>query len=172
MSHPKHCGLSGKERVYRLRERVARERADEWVSEYLDEDELDLQVSRLIPVNRGHGILTSLTKRREETAGPSQLELALRSVSHVEVPVTSNERESRQNGRGAPHSRQLADSKSDSNKSGSPVTNNVAKLVQSFRPNDAVKRTNHFSFAQFAWGCAIGGAAAAVLLLIVYAVGG
>lgn len=125
MKNARHGGLSGKERVYRLRERVARKCAEDWVSEYLGPDGLDRRTHRLIPIRGRADFLPTMSTLEPPIEKAGQLELNLNSV----------ERDRSQR---------------------APIA---------FRPLEAAKRTSRFSFVQFAFGCALGGVAAAVLLL-------
>jgi len=173
MQNGRHGGLSGKERVYRLRERAARERAEEWVSECLDVGEEVVPASRPVPVHRRAAFLASVSGGGGADMGESsQLQLALRSVSLVEVPAPAN----------------FAGKSSDAaGKAGMRPAASVSPVRAAGRSSDAAakppptstfklnSRRNHgerFSLVGFAWGCALGGAAAAVLLLVAWAIVG
>lgn len=147
MKNARHGGLSGKERVYRLRERVARKCAEDWVAEYLEPDGVDRRANRVIPIRGRADFLPSLTSMESLPPKAAQLELELRSLESSP---------SRQAG---------------STAGGESVTAAAGQTVvpsRPFRPNDAAKRVARFSFVEFAWGCALGGAAAAVLLMLAY----
>jgi hypothetical protein len=103
MKNSRHGGLSGKERVYRLRERVARKCAEDWVSECLEPDGLDRRSRRVIPIRGRADFLPTMIATELSLEKAGQLELNLSSVERDRTqraavafrPMTATKRASR-----------------------------------------------------------------------------
>ncbi|MEK6674629.1 MAG: hypothetical protein AABZ47_03120 [Planctomycetota bacterium] len=147
----RHAGLSGKARLKRDRSRASRIHARQWISEYHELGEDAHEGADSVPIGRRAYFLPSAATVGEVAvaAQPTQLEFPLisdLSSSNMGPGATQPE---------------IAATKTPRVSSSPLVTLHIRRDVQ-----------RRFSLRDFAWGCALGGVAAAIALTILLAVFG
>lgn len=156
-------GLAGKARNNRHRRRIERIHAQQMLEEYLGEEEDQLEMrSRHVPVRGRADFLPTIDSwsRDDETIQTgSQLELTLSPAPDRNGLEVCEESES-----------MPAAAMSDVETINSPIVIPApywARPRASFQPQGGRGVARTFDLRRFAYGCALGGAAAAVILLVV-----
>ena len=194
MQATQQCGLSGKERRRREFQRARERYADHLVDEYFDAEE-EVDHARRIPIRRCSAYMeTSGQIAGEDAAHGVQMELALNEPQRAERPGDREVVWPPAPVEAAPSTKLIDESMV---KSDSPTPEQQAADVRErairFEPKPARattpsaslpfpqewrrpvgyrSRRRGLSFGGFAYGCLLGGAAAACLLLIVHVVVG
>ena len=165
MYSPRHGGLHGKARRSRERSRAARLHSRQLISEYLDPAERIEHGDRPIRMGRRNEFLSSIAStvsepapvvspRREAASGPAH--------SQLELPLT------REDGREAAD---LADARDPDNKAPTrPALRPTANPDIRFEPvpSSAPASTGAAKLGRFLYGCLLGSAAAALLLMVIH----
>ena len=155
-------GLVGKARRTRYRSRASCLHAQQMIAEYFDPkpDPCLAHRERLIPIGHRREFLPSAAPTYEDGMG-NQLELPL---THVESIVDGAIRV-------APIRKATAATASGRSKNGKAVRQPGHRIVPGSAPGEP-ESSQPFTLRGFLCGCAVGGAAAAMVLLLLQAVSG
>jgi len=163
MQAVKHGGLSGKARQVRCRNRAARLYQQQLIHEHLEPDTVGAGRHRYIPISGRNEFLPSVggtgvtTGRTRET----QLELALTTAKKVgrgDRPADTARTAPQ------PKAEPAADTVIRFPRKARPGARPILKLPEEFR-----RRRERFTIGGFLVGCAMGSAAASLVLLVVHA---
>lgn len=163
-------GLTGKARSNRLRNRVHRMQAQQMLDEYFDAEDFEV-VERYVPV-RGRAdflpTIDSWTQEDETFETGDQLELTLQAVEGASNTQSDNDIESQFH---AEHDARVAEEFSAEAVAAPTVTiipaPYWARPRATFQPQGGRRADRKFDVRRFVYGCAIGSAAAAAILLAV-----
>ncbi|UCF33762.1 MAG: hypothetical protein JSV78_00325 [Phycisphaerales bacterium] len=174
MPNGRYRGLAGKERVAFKRARFARRAADEWIDEYGDSATMTEVSDRFIPVRHRNPFMATLTvpqgKELVETTC-EQLELPFddRAVE-AEKPETFDDVLALPDVAWKPHAdgwkakdESVAVLSGEDKEAG--VTNSASIENQSVEQGASASEGEEFTLHRFLFGCLMGGAAAAAILL-------
>lgn len=164
MQAVKHGGLSGKARRARARNRAARLYASQLIVEYLEPDSGERHRGRYIPIRGRNVFFPSVTHSSIAQTEPME---TVQSATRLELPPATDDKRQKIDlppdaGRATPGrepepGRDAAIGFSRAAKPGnSPVT----------EPVGTFDRRQNFTLSGFFLGCAMGGAAAALVLLV------
>ncbi len=174
MLYGKNHGLYGKARIAHLRSRVARAYAAQRIAEDLEPDLPDGRPRRFIRIGHRAEFLPSAAGSGEGPAPASQMKLPLAELGTASAGDARRSQKLEERG---PTST-LVDSgialQSEVRaRLGSPESQTTNRTAASALPALNLlqpKKRSRFSIAGFAVGCALGGAAAGIFLLLLYIV--
>ena len=157
-------GLAGKARRVRNRSRAARLYAQQLIEDYFEPDPTERRRSRSVPICGRSDFLPTAVRPEDTPSGDreAQLELALAEVttpSPAELPISEVV------AMPARPAEVLANTVIRFPRTAEPCAKPLLKPPQQFRP-----RREKFTFGGFLLGCAMGSAAAALVLLVVQTV--
>ncbi len=163
MEEARPGGLSGKARHVRCRNRAARMQADELVNEYLESTMTSPGRRRTIPIRGRSEFLPSIAQAQAASAAGRDAQL--------ELPLAST----KEPGKVQPAA---ADTATVPKTASKPPVDVVIRFPRSSKPTAPLRlkppthyrRKSEFTIGGFLAGCAMGSAAAALLLLVVQTV--